>query len=262
MPSRPDPMPTLFVSHGAPTLPLDPGPTGPFLKDLGRRLGRPAGVVCVSAHWDTQSPRVTGSPAPETVHDFGGFPEALYSLRYPAPGDPALAQRVVELLGASGRPAAVDPKRGLDHGAWVPLLLMFPAADVPVVQLSVQSHLDARHHFEMGRALHPLRREGVLILGSGGATHNLGTFGRAPVESPAAPWANAFDEWLRAAIEANRSDDLLAWRERAPDPLRNHPTPEHFMPLFVPLGAATGPGRRIHSTFTFSTFSMAAFEWS
>ena len=254
-------MPALFVSHGAPTLPLDPGPTGPFLKDLGRRLVRPAGVVCVSAHWDTQSPRVTGSPAPETVHDFGGFPEALYSLRYPAPGDPALAQRVVQLLGASGRPAAVDPKRGLDHGAWVPLLLMFPAADIPVVQLSVQSHLDARHHFEMGRALHPLRQDGVLILGSGGATHNLGTFGRAPVESPTEPWARAFDEWLRAAIEANRTDDLLAWRERAPDPLRNHPTPDHFMPLFVPLGAATGPGRRIHAAFTFSTFSMAAFEW-
>ena len=254
-------MPTLFVSHGAPSLPLDPGPTGPFLRDLGLRLGRPAGVVIASAHWDTQSPRVTGSAAPETVHDFGGFPQALYDLRYPVPGDPALAQRVVELLGASGRPAGIDPKRGLDHGAWVPLLLMFPAAEIPVVQLSVQSHLDARHHFEMGRALSPLRREGVLILGSGGATHNLRTFGQSPVESPAAPWANAFDEWLRAAIEANRTDDLLAWQERAPDPLRNHPTPDHFMPLFVPLGAADKPGRRVHSAFTFSTFSMAVFQW-
>ena len=183
-------------------------------------------------------------------------------MRYPAPGDPALARRVVELLGASGRPAAIDPKRGLDHGCWVPLLLMFPGADVPVVQLSVQSHLDARHHLEVGRALQPLRAEGILIVGSGGATHNLGTFGRAPIEAIAAPWAAAFDEWLRAAVEAHRVDDLVAWRERAPDPLRNHPTPEHFMPLFVPLGAASGPGRRVHSAFAFSTFSMAVFEWA
>jgi 4,5-DOPA dioxygenase extradiol len=255
-------IPALFVSHGAPTLPIDPGPTGPFLRDCGQRLGRPAGIVCVSAHWDTPSPRVTGAPAPGTIHDFGGFPEALYALRYPAPGDPALAQRVVDLLGASGRPAAIDPKRGLDHGCWVPLLLMYPGADIPVVQLSVQSYLDARHHLEVGRALAPLRGEGILILGSGGATHNLGTFGQEPIDGPAAPWARAFDEWLRAAIEANRTDELVAWRERAPDPLRNHPTTDHFMPLFVPLGAASGPGRRIHSAFTFGTFSMAAFEWS
>jgi 4,5-DOPA dioxygenase extradiol len=255
-------IPTLFVSHGAPTLPLDPGPTGPFLRDLGRRIGRPAGIVCVSAHWDTQSPRVTGSPAPETIHDFGGFPKALYDLRYPAPGDPPLARLVVDLLGAAGKPAAVDPKRGLDHGAWVPLLLMFPAADIPVVQLSVQSHLDARHHLDIGRALGSLRADGILILGSGGATHNLATFGQAPVEGAAAPWAAAFDEWLRAAVESNRVEDLLGWRERAPDPARNHPTPDHFMPLFAPLGAASGPGRRIHSAFTYGSFSMAAFEWS
>jgi len=254
-------VPTLFVSHGAPTLPIDPGPTGPFLHDLGRRIGRPAGIVCISAHWDTQSPRVTGAPAPQTIHDFGGFPKALYDLRYPAPGDPALARLVVDLLGAAGKPAAVDPKRGLDHGAWVPLLLMFPAADIPVVQLSVQSHLDARHHLEIGRALEPLRADGILILGSGGATHNLSAFGQAPVEGGAAPWAAAFDEWLRAAIEANRVEDLLAWRERAPDPTRNHPTPDHFMPLFAPLGAAGGPGRRIHSAFTYGSFSMAVFEW-
>ncbi|HET8947931.1 MAG TPA: class III extradiol ring-cleavage dioxygenase [Candidatus Polarisedimenticolia bacterium] len=257
----PSSLPSLFVSHGAPTLPIEPGTTAPFLRDLGARLGRPAGIVCVSAHWDTPSLRVTGSSAPETIHDFGGFPEALYALRYPAPGDPSLARRVVELLGASGRPAAIDPKRGLDHGCWVPLLLMFPGADIPVVQLSVQSHLDARHHLEVGRALAPLRREGILIVGSGGATHNLGTFGAAPLEAIAAPWATAFDEWLRVSIEANRVDDLLAWRDRAPDPLRNHPTPDHFMPLFVPLGAATGPGRRVHSAFTYSTFSMAAFAW-
>src|SRR5262249_52069095 len=146
MPSSPtrssNRLPTLLVSHRAPTLPIDPGPTAPFLRDLGEGLRRPAGIVCVSAHWDTQSPRVTGASAPETIHDFGGFPQELYDLRYPARGDPALARLVVDLLGAAGKPAAVEPKRGLDHGAWVPMLLMFPAADVPVVQLSVQSHLD------------------------------------------------------------------------------------------------------------------------
>ena len=254
-------MPTLFVSHGAPTLPLDPGPTAPFLRDLGARLGRPRGIVCASAHWDTRSPRVTGATTPDTLHDFGGFPEELYALRYPAPGDAALAQRVVELLGASGRPAAVDPKRGLDHGAWVPLMLVFPGADVPVVQLSIQSHFDARHHLEIGRALAPLRAEGILILGSGGAVHNLGTFGQLPLDGATPPWARAFDEWLRAAVEEGRVDDLLAWTERAPDPARNHPTTDHFMPLFVPLGASGRPGRRVHAAFTYGTFSMAAFEW-
>jgi 4,5-DOPA dioxygenase extradiol len=206
---------------------------------------------------------VTTSPRPPTLHDFGGFPEALYRIRYPAPGDPALAAEVLEALQKSGLQGTGDPRRGLDHGAWVPLHLMFPDAGVPVVQLSVQSDLGPAHHRAIGRALRPLRERGILVLGSGGATHDLGAFGAHAVGDPPAAYAAAFDAWLCAAVEAGREDDLLDYARRAPEARRNHPTPEHFLPLFVPLGAAgDAAGRRIHAAFTYGVISMAAFAWS
>jgi 4,5-DOPA dioxygenase extradiol len=277
---KPRPFPPLFVSHGAPTLPFDPGPTAGFLRDLGLRLGRPRAIVCISAHWETAAPRVTLAARPETIHDFYGFPDRLYDLRYPAPGEPGLASRIVDLVRGAGLVADGDPERGLDHGAWVPLMLMYPAADVPVVQLSVQPALDARHHLAIGRALAPLGGEGVMILGSGGATHNLREFGLHPIDAPPAAYARAFDDWLCGAIEDGRVDDLAEWEGRAPEARRNHPTVEHFLPLFAPLGAATAAppvagaatavaaaapaspnGRRLQSAFTWGVLSMAAFGW-
>ena len=255
-------MPAVFVSHGAPTLAIEPAePTHRFLRDLGTTIGaRPRAIVCVSAHWEARQPSLTGGAAPSTIHDFYGFPEALYRIRYGAPGDPALAARVRDLLGE----AVLDDHRGFDHGAWVPLSLAYPEADVPVLQLSVQSALDAAHHAALGRALAPLRDEGVLILGSGGATHDLRRAmlgGRSDLPVPAD--VRAFEEWLVTSIEAGATADLVAWSERAPHAAANHPTPEHFLPLFVPLGAAAPgtKGRVLHRTFAYGALSMAAFAW-
>ena len=271
--------PVLFVSHGAPTLAMEPGPTAGFLRDLGAALRAPSGpspsgsspaappraVLCFSAHWESAGPRVTLTAQPETIHDFYGFPEALYRERHPAPGDPALAERALGLLRGAGIEVTGDSRRGLDHGAWVPMKLIDPAASIPIVQVAVSSMRDAGFQFDVGRALAPLRDDGVLILGSGGATHNLGEFGRHDYDSEPVAWARAFDDWLREAIEAGRTEDLLAWEERAPDPRRNHPTHEHFLPLMAALGAAVGSGtprvRRLHAGFTYGVLSMTALAW-
>jgi 4,5-DOPA dioxygenase extradiol len=254
-------LPAVFVSHGAPSLALEPhDPSHAFLTRLGRDLGRPAAIVCVSAHWEAPRPTVGAAERPATIHDFYGFPAPLYEIRYPAPGAPALAARVASMLGM---PAALDAQRGLDHGAWVPLSLMYPGADVPVVQLSVQSRLDAAHHAALGRALASLREEGVLILGSGGATHDLRRVAWGAGDDDVPADVRAFEGWLVAAVEGGRTDELIAWRERAPSPDSNHPTPEHFFPLFAPLGAAAPgtKGRVLHRAFAYGALSMAAFAW-
>ena len=256
--------PAVFVSHGAPSLAIDPADkTHVFLQGLGGMLGKPRAVVCVSAHWEAARPSLTAADHPPTIHDFYGFPAPLYDIRYPAPGDPALAARVAAMLEAAGLPAGLDTRRGFDHGAWVPLSLMYPGADVPVLQLSVQSRLDAAHHAALGAALAPLRNEGVLILGSGGATHDLRRVAWGAPEDAVPADVRAFEAWLVAAVEAGATDELIAWRERAPSPASNHPTPEHFLPLFVPLGAAPGgtKGRVLHRTFAYGALSMAAFAW-
>ena len=259
-------MPAVFVSHGAPTLAIESHePTHAFLLSLGKALPeKPRAIVCVSAHWEARQPTLSAAPKPATIHDFYGFPEALYRIRYPAPGDPALSARVRSLLTGAGIGAALDEHRGLDHGAWVPLSLAYPAADVPVLQLSVQSSLGAAHHVALGRALAPLRDEGILILGSGGATHDLrrASLGGRTVP-PVPPDVRAFEEWLVAGIETGATRDLVAWEERAPYARENHPTPDHFLPLFVPLGAAPEgtKGRVLHRTFAYGALSMAAFAW-
>ncbi len=272
-------MPSVFISHGAPSLSLDGGPARDFLQALPATLPHPRAILCISAHWETPAPRVTGSPAPETIHDFYGFPEALYALRYPSPGDPQLARRVAGLLVDAGLPADVDPERGLDHGAWVPLMLMAPRADVPVVQLSVQTRLGPQHQLAVGRALAPLRAESVLILGSGGATHNLGELQWGGSDALPPAFAGAFDDWLADAVAAGDEAALLRYRDVAPHAQRNHPTAEHFLPLFVPLGAAHegaltaaneapranmakgAGGRVLHRSFAYGSLSMAAFQW-
>jgi 4,5-DOPA dioxygenase extradiol len=250
--------PAVFVSHGAPTLALEQNSTVEFLKRLGKELGRPAAILCVSAHWSTQAPAVGGAERPETIHDFGGFSEELYRMRYPAPGAPALAGRVRELLGEIGLACTISLTRGLDHGAWVPLKLIYPEADVPVTQLSVQTPLGTEHHLRLGRALAPLREESVLILATGSATHNLSRIGRgeAPPE-----WAREFDEWLYRKISDGALEELLDYRRLAPHASVAHPTEEHLLPLFVAMGAGAGEvrGRSLHSGWTWGSLSMAAY---
>jgi 4,5-DOPA dioxygenase extradiol len=261
-------LPSLFVSHGAPTLPLESVPAADFLRSLGSALpGRPKSILAVSAHWETETPTVSAvSGANETIHDFHGFPPALYRMSYPAPGAPSLAERVGRALAAAGLPAAIDRRRGLDHGAWVPLLMMFPEADIPVAQLSIQSHLGPAHHLAVGRALAPLREQedDVLILASGSFTHNLSAFRGQRPDSPELDWAARFADWFADALTEGRVADLVAYRRLAPEAQRNHPTDEHLLPIFVALGAAGEPqpkARRLHRSTTYGALRMDAFAF-
>jgi 4,5-DOPA dioxygenase extradiol len=259
-------MPTLFISHGSPMLAVVDSAARRFLKDLGARLPTPSAVVVVSAHYDTPSTEVTAAARPETIHDFGGFPEELYRLNYPAPGDPELARNIVARLAAAALPARLAETRGLDHGAWIPLLLMFPRADVPVLQVSIDSTRSPEHHFALGRALRSLREAGALVLGSGGATHNLALYARARGrndDSEPPEWVEAFNEWTAGAIAVGRVDELFRYAERAPYAAQNHPTAEHFLPLFVTLGAAYDDekGVRIHSSYDRGLLSLDAYAF-
>jgi 4,5-DOPA dioxygenase extradiol len=253
--------PALFVSHGAPTLIIEDTPAHHFLAGLGKTLGRPKEILIASAHWESDIPSVSTVARPDTIHDFGGFPRALYEMHYRAPGAPDLAQRAHALLQAAGIEAQPDPGRGLDHGAWVPLMLMYPEADIPVTQLAIQPHRDARHHARVGAALAPLRDEGVLIIGSGSTTHNLREFRGNRLDSPPPPWVNEFADWLHAAIEADRCEDVLDFATKAPQAQRNHPTPEHFLPLFVAMGAGGGRGKRIHASNNYGILAMDGYQF-
>ncbi|CAB3790580.1 4,5-DOPA dioxygenase extradiol [Paraburkholderia caffeinitolerans] len=229
--------PTLFLSHGAPTLPIDPSlPSGGFTT-LAQHLPRPKSVLMLSAHWNTLKPVVSTAERPETIHDFYGFPRALYEIQYPAPGAPETAQRAAALLRAQG--VSVDEEgHGLDHGAWVPMLLMFPDADVPVAQLSIQPHADAAHHFALGRALRELRDEGVMVIGSGQITHNLRAADFSARPEDADPRVAEFTDWFEARLAARDIDALLDYRNQAPHAVLMHPTDEHLLPVFAALGAA------------------------
>jgi 4,5-DOPA dioxygenase extradiol len=216
-------LPTVFLSHGSPMHALHAGAAGRAWADLGRRLPRPRAVLIASAHWQTELPMVSTAAAPETIHDFGGFPPELYELRYAAPGAPHVAQRALDLLKAAGVRASANGCHGLDHGAWVPLMHLYPGADLPVTQLSVQPSLDAAHHMRVGRALAPLAREGVLVIGSGHMTHNLGEwmqyvrrYGRSVADTPPAAYVDAFRTWVDRALRHDDRSALAAWFERAP----------------------------------------------
>ncbi len=255
--------PSLFISHGAPLLAIQDGPAHRFLRGLGTQLGRPAAIVIASAHWETDAPLVTTSAMPPTIHDFSGFPPELHQMLYPAPGDPALGEHVHELLATAFPDAHVDPVRGLDHGAWVPLALMYPDAGIPVLQVSIQTERGADHHLKLGAALAPLRSEGVLLIGSGSATHNLRDVRGFNDQAPTAAYVTTFTDWLSAVIEGGRTDDLVHYLERGPDAGRSHPTAEHFLPLLVACGMG-GPGvpaRRIHSSVTFGVVAMDIFAF-
>ncbi|HEY3179029.1 MAG TPA: class III extradiol ring-cleavage dioxygenase [Casimicrobiaceae bacterium] len=240
-------LPTLFLSHGSPMHATAPGEAGRVWAALGQTL-RPRAVVVASAHWETALPMVTGNPKPQTIHDFGGFPAELYAIQYPARGAPALAEEIVGLLKQAGITAGIDGCRGLDHGAWVPLRHMFPDADVPIVQLSVQPERGTAHHVELGRALAPLAADNVLIVGSGHATHNLRDFFSARPGSSTSTYARDFAEWLHARLSSRDVDALVRYRDVAPSAERAHPTEEHFLPLFVAWGAA-GEGVRSERIF-------------
>jgi 4,5-DOPA dioxygenase extradiol len=261
----PVPLPTLFVSHGAPTLPLEPGvPACEFLAGLGREFPGIRAVLCISAHWNTPHPTVNAVTHPETIHDFSGFPRELYRISYPAPGSSDLARQVAGLVKAAGFPCDTDTGRGLDHGAWVPLMLMYPEARIRVVQLSIQGHLDPARHLALGEAIAPLRQEGVLVIGSGGAVHPLGDPTVALGEGlPTDAWAIAFNTWLNHAVTTGDRESLVRYRELAPSAVHAQPYPDHFMPLLTALGAvgANAKGTIIHQSWYWGNLGMGAYEF-
>lgn len=259
-------MPTLFVSHGGPNIVISDVEARHFLETLSSRLPRPKAIVLVSAHFETDGVVVVTDPAPEMIYDFRGFEPELYKMVYPAPGDPALAARIVDMLDAAGLAPCTLGKRGYDHGAWTPMLLAFPAADIPIVQVSIDPSRDADWHYRLGRALAPLRDEGILLVGSGHITHNLRAF--LPVmRQGATPDPNlvrkidAFTDWFAETIAAGDRDALLDWKRRAPFPAENHPTDEHLMPIFFALGAAGDQphGERIHASKQLGFFAYDSY---
>ena len=257
-------LPTLFISHGSPMTALRDSPARRFLTGLGAAFPRPKAIVIASAHWETARPAVNAVAVNETIHDFGGFPAALHAMRYPAPGAPDVAARVAGLLGEAGLPCDIEPARGLDHGAWVPLALMYPAHDIPVLQLSIQSHLGPAHHLRLGQALARLRAEDILVIGSGSFTHNLRSLRREAMDAPALPSVIAFSEWFDQALMENRMPDVLSYRDRAPAAAEQHPTDEHLLPIYVAMGAA-GEGaraKRLHSSCEFGALRMDAYAFA
>jgi len=253
----------LFVSHGSPMIALENDPWWRALREFGARTPRPRAAIVVSGHFEEPAPvRVTASPSPETIHDFYGFPDALYAIRYPAPGDPALAERIAGLLNDAGRAAALDPRRGLDHGAWVLLRFLYPDADVPVIEVSQPAPNSPEKMLAIGAALAPLRDEGVAIVGTGGVVHNLRRIDpAADAAGRVADWAKEFDSWFAGRLDAMDVEALRDYRRLGPNAALAAPTPEHFDPIFAALGAAT-PGERattIHEGFRYGTISMRSF---
>lgn len=238
-------------------------PAHQFLRGASALWQKPKAILAISAHWETAEPEVGAVAAPETIHDFYGFPPALYRMHYDVPGAPALASRIRDLLGKAGFRAALNPARGLDHGAWSPLVLIYPEADIPVLQLSIQSHRDPAHHLALGRALSDLRDEGVLIMATGSMTHNLRMLDRSD-RNPPADWATAFAEWMAQKLAQRDDAALLDYRRQAPFAAQNHPTDEHLLPLYVALGAATpgAPAERIHASVAHGALAMDSYSFS
>jgi 4,5-DOPA dioxygenase extradiol len=256
-------LPTLFLSHGSPMTALEPGAAGGAWVALARSLPRPQAVLIASAHWETGLPMLTGNPKPATIHDFGGFPDELHSIAYPAPGAPDVAVQAASLLKRAGLTAGVDGCRGLDHGAWVPLLHMYPDASVPVVQISVQPDRGAAHHLALGAALAPLSDDGVLIVGSGHVTHNLRDWMMHARRGGELAYVPAFAEWVAGRLASADVEALAGWREQGPDAARAHPTDEHFLPLLVAFGAAGERPRvtRVHEEIVGGALSMDAYRF-
>lgn len=254
-------MKTLFISHGAPNLVLTKTPAAKFLAGA-LRLPEASAYVVVSAHWCTRGVVRVGAVAqPETIHDFGGFEDALYTLKYAAPGDPALADRIVAALQAQGVPVERDERRGLDHGAWVPLMLACPQADIPVIQVSLPYPASAAQSMAFGAALRAAVDEDALIIGSGAITHRLAAFGAYALDGGPAPEAAMFRDWMALQLEAGNRDALAAYRTQAPHAAWNHPTDDHLLPLFVALGAGGFPARCLHSSWEWGILAMDVWQF-
>jgi len=257
-------LPALYVSHGSPNLALTPQtPAHQFLKRLGESLPRPKAILMVSAHFTTRMPVIGTSAHPQMIYDFGGFPKPLYEMVYRAPGAPEVAKRAGQLLAKAGMEVAEDPDRGYDHGVWVPLQIMFPDADIPIGQLSMQPLEDARHHYRMGQALAPLRDEGVLIVASGSMTHNLRAIQRGGLSSEPPAWVMEFTDWMYDHLTSGDRKSVLDAIDVAPSAQQNHPYDDHLLPLFVAMGASGAEEsiKRLHSSFEYGVLAMDTYAF-
>jgi 4,5-DOPA dioxygenase extradiol len=241
-------------------LALEPGASGPALARLAAALPTPKAIVIVSAHWESSELLVSGNPQPETWHDFGGFPQALFEVQYPAPGNPQLAAEVDELLKADGLPARIDSQQPFDHGVWVPLSLMYPQADIPVVQVSLPTRGGPALQTRVGHTLASLREHGVLLIGSGSITHNLRELDWHAGPESVEPWARAFRDWMIEKLEANDEAALHDYRQQAPNAVRNHPSDEHLLPLYF-ARAAGGEFSIVHQGFTMGALGMDVYRF-
>lgn len=237
-------MTALFISHGAPTLAIEPGETGKLLAALSASLPRPSAILVASAHWDTRTPKISTATKPQTIHDFGGFPKQMYEIEYPANGAPEISTKAANLLIDAGISTMLDTTRGLDHGAWVPLMLMYPKADIPVVQISIQSGQSPQAHFALGQALSALQADNVMLIASGSVTHNLHDFFSPQRDAKTLHYVPEFANWLAEKIEKNDCAALFDYRHQNQYGARAHPTEDHILPLFVALGWANGAGHK------------------
>ncbi|MBD9481590.1 dioxygenase [Pseudomonas sp. PDM14] len=254
-------LPALFISHGSPMLALQPGASGPALQRIAAALPKPRAIVVMSAHWESRDLLIGSAAQPKTWHDFGGFPAELYALQYPAAGSPELALQVQQLLAQADLPSRLDPQRPLDHGAWVPLSLMYPQADIPVLQISLPSHLGPFMQARIGQALASLREKDVLLIGSGSITHNLGELDWRAGPEVIAPWARDFRDWMVDKLISDDQAALYAYRQQAPSAVRSHPSDEHLLPLFFARGAG-GEFRIEHSGFTLGALGMDIYSFA
>lgn len=255
--------PSLFVSHGAPLVLVDGDPARSAWRALAASVPQPRAIVIMSPHWLTAAPQVASPERHRTLHDFAGFAPALYGFDYPARGDPQLAGAIAERLSTAGMAATVADRVDLDHGAWVPLLSMYPDGDLPVAQVAVQPRLGPRHHLALGAALADLREQGMLVIGSGALTHNLREVMIDRRTAPALPWVREFTDWFDSRLGAGDVPSLLGYRGLAPHAERIHPTEEHLLPLFFALGAA-GPhaaAERIYGGYAYAALAMHTYAF-
>lgn len=256
-------LPSVFLAHGAPLSALGGDEHAAALRKFGESVANPKAILIVSAHWQVSRPlRITSWEHAPLIYDFGGFPDELYRITYPAPGSPLLAARIARILQAEGQEVRPAPDRGLDHGAWVPLRLAWPEATIPVLQLSLP-FVDPQDLFQIGRALRPLRDDGIVVVGSGGIVHNLRKAKIQDKNATVDDWAAEFDAWVAERVRDRKLDELLAYRNAAPHARNSVPTPEHFDPLFIALGAAyqDEPVETIFEGFQYGNLSMRSFAF-
>lgn len=252
----------IFISHGSPMLVARQSTPAFdfFARDLGDLFNGARAILIVSAHWQTTTPTISTAARPDTIHDFYGFPKPLYDLHYDVAGDPALAREIAGLIGAE-----TDAARGLDHGAWMPMIVARPGGDIPVFQLSMLTHGSPADHFELGKKLRGLRDLGVLVVGSGAMTHNLRALDHN--EGPIDPWAQEFTNWMLGKLAGRDIDALLDYRVQAPYAAMAHPEDDHLMPFYVALGAAVGTAgddfvpETLHDSFEFGNLAMTALRF-